>query len=384
MKFLLTGASALALSATALHAGGIERTQQSAMILYETGNVLEFSLGYANPSLTGKNISPPFPAQNIDDVGDGFWLPSFSIKYDVNDRLALALIYDRPFGADIAYESGNIPLGGTTAEANTNTLTALAKYQFNQNWSAFGGLRFQQAQGDIHLQGAAYGAVSGYEVNLDKTNGIGYVLGAAYEVPEIALRVALTYNSSITHDMDTTESGPLVDPDGPGPIPALPLLNASGETEVKTPESWNLEFQTGIAKDTLLFGGVRYVKHSQFRVDPDSFETVVGNGLIDLEDSTAYTLGVGRRFNEKFSAAISATYEASGDELVSPLAPKTGYTQLRLAGSYNVTEDVTVSGGVSYFWLGDAKPETGTPDVARADFEDNSAWGVGLKVAYRF
>jgi len=381
MKVLLTGASALALSATALHAGGIERTQQSAMILYETGNVLELSLGYADPSLSGKNISPPFPAQDIDDVADGFWLPSFSIKYDVNDRLALALIYDRPFGADIAYESGNIPLGGTTADANTNTLTALAKYQFNDNWSAFGGLRFQQAEGDIHLQGAAYGPVSGYEVNLDKTNGVGYVLGAAYEVPEIALRVALTYNSSITHDMDTTESGPLI-PVAPGV--ALPLLDGDSETEVKTPESWNLDFQTGIAEDTLLFGGVRYVKHSQFRVDPDNLDTVTGNGLIDLEDSTAYTLGVGRRFNDKFSAALSATYEAPGDDLVSPLAPRTGYTQLRLAGSYNVNEAVTVSGGVSYFWLGDAKPETGTPDVARADFEDNDAWGVGLKVAYRF
>jgi long-subunit fatty acid transport protein len=381
MKVLLTGASALALSATALQAGGIERTQQSAMILYETGNVLELSLGYADPSLSGKNISPPFPAQDIDDVADGFWLPSFSIKYDVNDRLALALIYDRPFGADIAYESGNIPLGGTTADANTNTLTALAKYQFNDNWSAFGGLRFQQAEGDIHLQGAAYGPVSGYEVNLDKTNGVGYVLGAAYEVPEIALRVALTYNSSITHDMDTTESGPLI-PVAPGV--ALPLLDGDSETEVKTPESWNLDFQTGIAEDTLLFGGVRYVKHSQFRVDPDNLDTVTGNGLIDLEDSTAYTLGVGRRFNDKFSAALSATYEAPGDDLVSPLAPRTGYTQLRLAGSYNVTEAVTVSGGVSYFWLGDAKPETGTPDVARADFEDNDAWGVGLKVAYRF
>jgi len=381
MKVLLTGASALALSATALHAGGIERTQQSAMILYETGNVLELSLGYADPSLSGKNISPPFPAQDIDDVADGFWLPSFSIKYDVNDRLALALIYDRPFGADIAYESGNIPLGGTTADANTNTLTALAKYQFNDNWSAFGGLRFQQAEGDIHLQGAAYGPVSGYEVNLDKTNGVGYVLGAAYEVPEIALRVALTYNSSITHDMDTTESGPLI-PVAPGV--ALPLLDGDSETEVKTPESWNLDFQTGIAEDTLLFGGVRYVKHSQFRVDPDNLDTVTGSGLIDLEDSTAYTLGVGRRFNDKFSAALSATYEAPGDDLVSPLAPRTGYTQLRLAGSYNVNEAVTVSGGVSYFWLGDAKPETGTPDVARADFEDNDAWGVGLKVAYRF
>lgn len=378
MKSILTGASALALSATALQAGGIERTTQSAMILYETGNVLELSLGYVEPSLTGESLV--VPGEKIGNVADDFYLPSFAVKFDATDKLAFALIYDRPFGADVAYTDG-LTFGGTIADANTTALTALAKYQFNENWSAFGGLRFQQAKGDIRLEGLAYGPVSGYEVNLDKTSGVGYVLGAAYEIPDIALRVALTYNSSITHDMDTTESGPLI-PVAPGV--ALPLLDGTGETEVKTPESWNLDFQTGIAKDTLLFGGIRYVKHSQFRVDPDNFVTVTGNGLIDLEDTTAYTLGVGRRFNDQFSAAISATYEAPGDELVSPLAPKTGYTQLRLAGSYNVNENVTVSGGVSYFWLGDAKPETGTPDVARAEFENNDAWGVGLKVAYRF
>lgn len=59
MKSILTGASALALSATALQAGGIERTTQSAMILYETGNVLELSLGYVEPSLTGESLVVP-------------------------------------------------------------------------------------------------------------------------------------------------------------------------------------------------------------------------------------------------------------------------------------------------------------------------------------
>ncbi|APX24815.1 MAG: transporter [Rhodobacteraceae bacterium] len=384
MKSLMIGAAGVALTATAVHAGGIQRTEQSAMVLYETGNLLELSLAYANPELDGENVSPPFPAQDISDVGDGFTLPSFALKYDVTDKVALAFIYDRPYGADISYGDTNVPLGGTVAEANTHALTALMKYNFNDNFSAFGGLRFQQAQGDIHLEGAAYGPVSGYEVNLDKTWGTGYVLGAAYEKREIGLRVALTYNSAITHDMDTTESGPLVDPDGPGPIPAMPLLNATGTTEVKTPESWNLDFQTGVAQDTLVFGSIRYVHHAQFRVDPDRFVAVTGGGLIDLENSTSYTLGVGHRFNEKLSGAVSVTYEAPGDELVSPLAPTTGYTQLRVGGRYDFNEKVSLSGAVSHFWLGDAKPETGTPDMARASFEDNSAWGVGLKLTYRF
>ncbi|WP_254885298.1 outer membrane protein transport protein, partial [Salipiger sp. HF18] len=153
MRSFMYGAATLALSAAAAQAGGVERTTQSALILFEPGNVFELSLAYVDPSLSGENISPPFPAQDIGDVGEDFWLPSFALKYDLNDRIALAFIYDRPYGADVAYESGNFPFGGTTAEAQTHALTALVKYKFNDNFSVFGGLRQQKAEGSIHLEG---------------------------------------------------------------------------------------------------------------------------------------------------------------------------------------------------------------------------------------
>jgi hypothetical protein len=54
-----------------------------------------------------------------------------------------------------------------------------------------------------------------------------------------------------------------------------------------------------------------------------------------------------------------------------------------LGASYR-TGPVELSGGVRYTWLGDAKPETGTPDVARANFSDNDAVSVGLKLGYYF
>lgn len=383
MKKALVSASALALMGGAALAGGIERTTQSALVLFEEGNHAELSYGSVSPSLTGSNVAA-FPAQDIDNVAGQYALPSAAIKMDLNEKLSAAIVYDRPFGADIGYEDGNIPLGGTTADANTNAMTFLLKYNLNDNFSIYGGLRRQKAEGEITLRGLAYGAVSGYTVVLDEDWATGYVLGAAYERKDIALRVALTYNSEITHDMATTESGPLIDPDGPGPTPALPLLAGTSTTEVKTPESWNLEFQTGVAPDTLLFGSIRHVTHSQFRVDPTQFVTVTGDGLIDLDDTTTYRLGLGRRFNDRFAGSISLAYEAPGDALVSPLSPSTGYTSLALGGSYAITEDVTLSGGVSYTWVGDAQPETGTPDTARASFEDNTVTGVGLKIAYRF
>lgn len=385
MTWSLRAAACLIICAGAGYAGGIEHTTQSALVLFETGNVLEFSLAYANPQLTGRNQSPPFAKQSLDDVALGFYLPSFALKYDLTDAWALALIYDRPFGADVAYPDDNAVFGGTTAQASTQALTALAKYQFNDNFSAFGGVRVQQADGRIHLQGAAYGAVSGYTVDLDPQVALGYVAGVAYQIPDIALRVALTYNSAVSHDMKVHESGPAIAIDITGDGVAdvsLPLLNGSGTTEVKTPSSWTLDFQTGIMADTLLFGSVRYVRHTEFRVDPENFTTVAGEGLIDLDDTTTWTLGVGRKVSERVSAAISVSYEGPTGVLVSPLSPTTGYTQLRLAGAYVVNEQVTLSGGISRFWLGDGRPQTA--QTARADFDHNTAWGVGLKLSYRF
>lgn len=383
MKTLIGAASALALAAGAALAGGIERTTQSAMILYEDGNYGELSLGSASPSVSGTSRAlGPFPAQKIDNVADDYFLPGFGLKMDLGDNLSAALIYDRPFGADVKYDPLNPVLGGTSAEASTNALTALLKYQINERVSAFGGLRYQTAEGDIALDGLAYGGppggppppggVSGYEVSLDRDAAAGYVLGVAYEVPEIALRVALTYNSEITHEMGTRET-----------IGGTPIAPPS-VTEVKTPQSVNLDFQTGIAQDTLLFGSVRWVEHSAFRVDPQGFVGATGDGLIDLEDTTTYRLGLGRRFSDKWTGSVTLAYEAPGDDLVSPLAPSTGYTQVALGAAYQATEMMQIAGGVSYTVLGDAKPETGTPDVARADFSDNDVVGVGLRVSFNF
>jgi long-subunit fatty acid transport protein len=386
MKKASLTAAVFALSASTALAGGIERSTQSVGVLFEKGNHAEISFGFAKPSLDGKSRTlapaPGFTGGNISNVANDFVQPSAAVKLDVNEKISVAAIFDRPFGADVEYDDSDNILGGTKASATTTSLTILGKYKLNDNFSVYGGLRSQRAEGEISLRGAAYGATSGYDIELESGSATGYVVGAAYEKPEIALRVALTYNSAIEHELDTTESGPLIDPDGPGPAPSLPLLNGTSETKIKTPESLMLEFQSGIAENTLLFGSIRHVKHSQFKVDPKQFVTVTGGGLIDLEAPTTYRLGVGRRFNEKLAGSVGIAYEAAGDELVSPLAPSSGSTQINIGASYNLTESLTLSGGASYTKLGDAKPQTA--DTARADFDGNSATAFGFKIAYKF
>ena len=388
---------------SAATAGGLDRSSQRIGALFEEGNYAELSFGYVNPSIDGTDttLSPFNPTQSngIGNVGDDFLVVSGALKAQFNDAISFAIIADEPYGSDISYPTSDflVPgpggttsdgsaLGGTRAIVDSFALTALARYQFGNGFSVHGGVRYQEIKADVTLGGLAYGGLNGYRGQFDSDGAFGYVIGAAYEKPEIALRVALTYSSEIRHDLPTTET-----------INGIPVsiltggaVTESADTRVVAPESLNLDFQSGVAKDTLVFGSIRYARYSDTIVSPTFFDLSVdpatsGSSLTDIEDSLDFEIGVGRRFTDKFSGSISFGYSRLGeDNLVSPLAPTNGSRSIALGGSYQVSDAVKLTGGIRYTKLGDALPETGTPDVARASFEDNSAVSVGLKVGYSF
>ena len=132
-------------------------------------------------------------------------------------------------------------------------MTGLVRYRIDRRFSVHGGLRAARFGGEATLAGPAFAAVGlgGYHWEGDDDWGFGYVLGAAYEIPEIALRVALTYGSEIEHELDADENffGP-------------------STTEITMPQSVNLDFQTGISPKTLLYGSVRWVNWDGWNVSP--------------------------------------------------------------------------------------------------------------------
>ena len=365
------GLLALSLSAaSSALAGGIDRSGQDITILFEKGTTARLEFGSVTPDLQGKGRAPF--TTGFANVADDYIQAQIGFKSDFNDKLSYGLILDQPFGADVAYAGSPSTtwFGGTSANASSSALTGLLRYKFSDRISVYGGLRLQEAQANVVLSGRAYGALTGYNVDLASDSSAGYVLGAAYEIPDIALRVALTYNSAIRHDFDTVEK-----------VGSTTVGVKS--TEVDTPQSVNLDFQTGVAANTLVFGGIRWADWSEFRLDPAFFVGATGGGLVDLEDTTTYTLGVGRKFNDSWSGLFSLNYEKAGDPLVSPLAPSTGQFGATLGAVYTM-EKMKVTFGVNYTRLGDATPETGTPDAARADFTDNEAVGFGLRLDYTF
>lgn len=374
MKIRFLTLAALLASSTSAYAVGLDRSGQSIGILFQDGNRIELSFAYTDPTVEGSGATGP-----TGNVADTFLLAGVGLKYELNDKLSFAIIGDEPFGADTFYpnDQATSVLGGTGATVDSYAVTALARYKFNDNWSVHGGLRYQEVSASVTLDGLAFAAsnILSYDGGFSSTGDLGFVVGAAYEIPEIALRVAVTYNSSTTHDLPTTETftSPL------GVVTSVP----GATTQVETPDSINIDFQTGIAENTLVFGNLRYAMYEDTVVRPDVFTGLTGNSLTDLEDGFDFSIGIGRRFNEQWSGSVSVGYSSVGDDnLVSPLAPTNGSRFIAVGAKYDVNESFAIAGGVRYSQLGDAISSPGGTPVA--PFEGNSAVTAGLRFEYKF
>lgn len=365
---LTVGATFIAAGA---NAGGIDRNGQPISFIFEEGTFVEIGIGSVSPSISGVDL--PFFAVPGGGPSGNIAKPiaplTFSIKTDITDKLSFGVLYDQPFGAEIEYGLGSLLFGGTTARAEISAVTALMRYEFTDRFSAHGGLRFQSGDADVTFTGLANGAFSGYNVKLTNDTSIGYVAGVAYEIPEYFLRVALTYSSAITHKFQAIET-----------VPRFPTSIATIESS--TPQSVNLEFQTGIAPKTFVFGGARWVDWSELQFNPPVLLAVSGEGIVDFKDTVTYSLGVGRQFNEHWTGLFSLIYEPGVDPLVSVLAPTDGFWGATIGAVYS-NKNLRITAGINYTQLGDAITEVG-PDIPVGDFSGNESVGFGLKVGWSF
>lgn len=373
-------ASCVALGAGPALAGALDRSGQPIAPLFEPGGYAELNFRLAYPDVSTTSVAPiagiPAGAES-GDLTERFADVGAAVKLDFGERVSAALIYDQPFGADVDYPNRIFFAAGSDADLDSDALTALLRYRFDNGFSVHGGLRLLSlgASATIPFVQAPAGPTAGqpYEVVGRADEGVGTVVGAAYEIPEIALRVALTYSSEIALSNPTTESGP---------------IPRESETEVEAPQSVRLDFQSGVAEDTLVFGSIRWVDWSDFDIAPSAYVDVTGQPLLFYpNDVTTFTLGVGRQFTDRFSAAVAVSYEDQSDDFVTNLGPVSGLTAIGVAGTYEF-DAFEVTGSVQYGRLGDARtaltdPATGQRFQA-VEAEDNDVVALGLQLAYRF
>lgn len=309
-RYLLVTATltVLSIAISSAHAAGIEYSKQSVAPFFEPGNYAELSYAYIDPKIEGTDAT----GNDIDDMMDDFDLPGAAIKIAPTPNTALAVIYEKPFGVDTEYQEGSIfnnRLGTTEARVETTGITLLGGGKIIDNVWLYGGLEYQKLKGKVTgaqpvglttaisqvgevlgVSVADYynlvdkqnaGTISPSEAaTLETVNGLANpvaesptyytldfedkstlvpVIGMAFEKPEIALRAALTYRAPAKYKVSGVENLQVVLPtfaggDGVTPMPAAEGLPLSGKTEVKMPQSVNLDFQTGLSEEYQLLG----------------------------------------------------------------------------------------------------------------------------------
>jgi long-subunit fatty acid transport protein len=153
-------------------------------------------------------------------------------------------------------------------------------------------------------------------------------------------------------------------------------------TEISMPKSVNLDFQTGIAPKTLLFGSMRWTNYEGWEVRAPAFAEAF-DAILASKDYNIWTykLGLGRQITEHWAGAVHAIFEPAIDKTLGPLNPTDGAFGLGAGASYTTDSGIKIAGGVEYRWLGDSDIQG---PFASAEFRDNDALGVGLAITAPF
>ena len=398
------------LPATGVFAAALDRSGQSISAFLQPGNYFEAGLSVLDPTVEGKSTTAT-GSQSISDMGDDYTFYNAALKLQLTDYLSFGLIYDQPFGADAEYQDSTLftnGAGNTKVEVDTQNISMLFGVQPIKNVNLYAGGVYQTVKGSVQLRGAGYGGINafgGYNADITEDSAAGWLVGAAYQIPEIALKAAVTYRSEIKHKVNVDESS--VGAIAPGSL--APILNnpavigkpATGSTDITTPQSVNLDLQTGIMANTVAFANVRWVNWKDFAIRPYAFgiaSNIAGasptinkpNGF-DLvaytDDQWSINTGIGRKLNDQWAGNVSVGWDSGAGNPVTTLGPTEGYWNVGLGLQYSPAANYFIAGGVKYFWLGDAKAQSAAQfntDNYVADFTGNNAIAYGMKIGYKF
>jgi len=360
------------------NAGGWDAGTLDSSFMYNDGGYAEVSTASITTNIKAKTQVPTINHKMAKDQTRS----SFAVKMGYGD-------FD--FGL-VSYLSGAIQLDGQgahatgcdptslttigpcsvvpSADVKMNSLAVLGRYKFSDTFSVIAGANRYSLD-----SGASVTTLTGYyEVSGEQ---IVPTYGAAYEMSDIALRVELIAQPQTNISNFAAKSSA---------ASSIATTAVSGES-MKIPQTMTLNFQSGIAEDTLLFGSVRQASWKNAQID------IPVNGSVDSVKSdfanrTAYSFGLGRKFTDEFSGSISYATEAGGGSTTNDaFTLRNGHQTLNIGGRYTV-DNMTISAGLSYTMTGDVDlthlKDDGTASGLTASYKDNTVTAFGVKVGFNF
>ena len=362
MKNLKYLALCSAFAPTLAVSGGMERTALPTAFMFETGGYADFTFSNRNYDVTDNMFAPT--SSMYDDVSGA----AISVKFDVNDTISVGFTQYNQAGINLNYQGAGSQIPGFNTvgpmvDLQIDALAVMGKYSLGDNFSVLGGVKrssVADATADIFKLSGATSAAT-----VTGASETGYIAGVAYEREDIALRVEYILEQDVSFELATT-----------GGLLGAATANTTGSI----PDYQTINFQSGVAEDTLVFGSIRMADWSnhQIAVAPQTQAAPTSS----FSDTTTYSIGVGRKISDELSLSASYSFEADSEPTGTSLLSTTdGYDTIGLGARYTLSSGTIISGGVALTNVGD---KTVTTSGIPGAFTDNSVTSYGIKLAYKF
>ncbi|RUV67103.1 MAG: transporter [Mesorhizobium sp.] len=380
LKALLgTGCFSLLISGVA-NAGGFDRGGVNIDQLFDAAPYsVDAGVTYVSPQRTLKNV------QRLDgsglssssvDVGGDYAVPRIGIKANLFEPVDCLATYTEPYGAEADFGMNNA-YSPTAVEyyVKTNDFGLTCSYKVNVGKGSMrfiGGVSYQEVDAFLSRQTLlAFGNTGIGKFQLSD-EAWGWRVGAAYEIPEIALRGSLMYSSSYKYD----ELSGTVDTTGfRGAFPADLIPGATGvfpvSASAEIPQAVELKLQSGIAPGWLAFGSIRWQEWSRLGVIPINGVRSPVTGApspvsFDLLYRDGWTVsgGIAHKFSDQLSGAVSLTWDR-GTSTTSGYQSDTWSVASGISYSPNDKIEVRLGGSIGVLTSG-SSTFTGVGDTANA------------------
>lgn len=375
--------AATSLLASAAHASGwgTEGINPGGALFNDKTFVIQGAFTYALPERNYTNATATNPPATLTsantNAANTFFLMSGDIKFAVNEEVDCALRAHKPFQNDTEADANWLGATYTLAtDISSLAFDGTCSYKF----AVGDGYRLRLIGGvtstDLSVTrsnvldaltaggaGAPLGAVNTYSLEGDRVYG--YRLGAAFEIPQYALRAQIIYDSERDINLSGTQS-----------ITGLGVV-APARVSLTLPKSVSARVQSGINATTLVYGGVRWTEWSVIQAlsvtggTPVSVTTGYKNGW-DVE------VGVQKKLTSDLSgsAAVSWTKGIGG-----------GYTDswgISAGVAYDLDDNWRVSLGASARYLTSSSGEGGTLGFSTVSYNQANDWAyaVGVRLQY--
>jgi long-chain fatty acid transport protein len=358
----------------------------------------------------------PLTGSDGGGVGDSAALPNLYYSHQLNDKWAMGLGINSPFGVATRYDKGWIGrYHALETQLDTINLNPSVAVRLSERLSLGGGLNIEYAK--AHLSNAIdFSAVclvqasvtpalaplcaaSGLSVPGNPATdgkisvkgddwGFGWNVGLMVDL-SADTRMGLTYRSKIRHDIQGdahfTKPATL-----PAPISTLPNFSDGGvRTSIDLPETVALSFHTAVNDAWSLSAASTWTRWSRLRELRIRFDNGAADATTQFEWRNTWRIAFGTeyRLNQNWALRSGVAYDQTpvNSSNRSERIPDANRLMFGLGASYRFSNSSTLDIGYAHGWVKDAAINLSDPTAGNlvGRFEKLRTDAIGLQFNYR-